>query len=344
MEPAGTGRECLPRRCNPLNACVYYEPGRCHRAVRQAAVDGDVRAAQEPVVMVSGQQSRVSLLDERRLFMKGACRGTVHILLTLAGLAGTASASESWRAEYPPNAANAIAYDEARHQAVEVTLSGPDGGPMTFVWNSVRWTQRFPQNAPPSGTLAMAYDALHEQVVLYSNTNPTYAGVSSVWIWDGVNWTLTTPSTSPPSLAAEMAYDRAHGQVVLFGATGDFSGFPTSSATWVWDGRNWTQKFPRNSPPARYNAALVYDEARRQTVLFGGHPDSSDTWIWDGSNWTQKFPQSSPPASGTVTGTYDVAHREVMVLTFSNTGLETWVWDGANWTRKSPQTSPPSLD
>ena len=46
-----------------------------------------------------------------------------------------------------------------------------------------------------------------------------------------------------------MAYDSAHGQVVLFG--GQDANLNALNDTWVWDGTNWTQKFPQTIPPAR---------------------------------------------------------------------------------------------
>ena len=80
-------------------------------------------------------------------------------------------------------------------------------------------------------------------------------------------WIQVSPTRSPsPRFAPAMAYDSAHGQVVLFGGFGsDFLG-----DTWIWDGINWTQKFPAgNAPPPRAVHAMAYDAARGQVVLFG---------------------------------------------------------------------------
>ena len=87
-----------------------------------------------------------------------------------------------------------------------------------------------------------------------------------------------------------MAYDSARGQVVLFGRE-NAANFLYGD-TWVWDGANWTQKFPQTSPPAREAHAMAYDSAHGQVVLFGGSGAASlfgpgylnDTWMWDGSN------------------------------------------------------------
>src|SRR2546426_924786 len=91
------------------------------------------------------------------------------------------------------------------------------------------------------------------------------------------NWVLKSPVSSPPPRSAHsLAYDAARGQVVLSGGShGGFAG--TTSDTWVWDGTNWTQKSPANSPgPIRLHA-MTYDTDRGQVVLFGGfHPVISE--------------------------------------------------------------------
>jgi hypothetical protein len=35
---------------------------------------------------------------------------------------------------------------------------------------------------------------------------------------------------------------------------------------------------------------MVYDRARRRTVLYGGINNASDTWEWDGARWSQVGP------------------------------------------------------
>jgi uncharacterized protein (TIGR03437 family) len=138
-----------------------------------------------------------------------------------------------------------------------------------------------------------------------------------------------------------MAYDSAHHQVVLFGG-GD------EDDTWVWDGSNWTEKFPESSPPARTNHAMAYDSAHGQVVLFGGISGLhllNDTWLWDGSNWTAQSPETSPAFRSDIAMAYDSAHGQVVLFGGSgHTGAlnDTWVWDGSNWTQESPQTSPPA--
>ncbi len=71
-----------------------------------------------------------------------------------------------------------------------------------------------------------------------------------------------------------MAYDPARAQVVLFGGAGSSGNL---ADTWVWDGNNWTQKNPTNSPPAQYGHAMATDSTHMNVVLNG----QGETLVWD---------------------------------------------------------------
>jgi uncharacterized protein (TIGR03437 family) len=164
------------------------------------------------------------------------------------------------------------------------------------------------------------------------------------------NWTQLQPETSPsPRESYALAYDSAHHQIVLFGGTMS-SDIAAYNDTWVWDGTNWTQQFPKNSPPGRFSHAMAYDSVHGQVVLFGGSTayyggSLNDTWVWDGTDWTQESPATSPPARFDHTMAYDSGHSQV-VLFGGLGGLgpiplnDTWVWDGTNWAQKTPATVP----
>jgi len=221
------------------------------------------------------------------------------------------------------------------------------------------WTRQVPSRFPTARNgHAMAYDNAHGQVVLFGG----YDGndyLNDTWTWDGSNWTHKSPLTSPTGRSLfGMVYDSAHSQVILFGGIGGSNGIHNMLGdTWTWDGSNWTQKSPKNSPPARINYAMVYDSKHGQVVLFGGSPSSifdfSDTWTWDGSNWTQKSPQNNPSERDGDAMAYDSAHGQTVLfgghysydfgfLFYSGLSNDTWVWDGSNWTQKSPQNRPSS--
>jgi len=244
----------------------------------------------------------------------------------------------------PPRWDFGMAYDAAREQVV---MFGGNGQYVywndTWVWDGTNWTQKHPTNAPPNrrGNV-MTYDAAHNVVVLFGGTgysNPlsyATASLNDTWTWDGTNWTLMHPATSPPGRdLASMSYDPVRGKVVLFGGQ-DLASGTKFGDTWEWDGSNWTQLAPANSPAPRVAAAMAYDVLRGYTLLYGGNTSSGyvfqqDTWTWDGTNWTQQNSADTPPA--TIVGmTYDAARAQLVTFggwTASQHYFaeDVWAWD-----------------
>jgi len=75
-------------------------------------------------------------------------------------------------------------------------------------------------------------------------------------------WLLLSEANAPPippwgRYGSAMAYDAARGELVVFGGSRFSEVF---NDTWVWDGFNWTRKFPATSPPA---AVLARYDLRR---------------------------------------------------------------------------------
>jgi hypothetical protein len=200
--------------------------------------------------------------------------------------------------------------------------------------------------------------------------------MDDTWVWRE-RWMQQTPTRHPePRTQSAMAYDAERGEVVLFGGIDQVSHRTTSTSwaivvkdphtryldkggnvlgnevayrdTWIWDGRDWTQRDPARMPPARWGHVMAYDAARKQIVLFGGIDDSdrrllNDTWVWDGSIWEQKTPAHVPPARAQHTMGYDRVHRQVIL--FGGSGPngsnqcvlnDTWVWDGRDWINADP--------
>jgi hypothetical protein len=128
----------------------------------------------------------------------------------------------------------------------------------------------------------MAYDAATGTVVLFGG-NGHRRPLADTWTWDGTTWTKQHPAVHPSTRTqAAAAYDAATSSVVLFGGKGTSSGFLLGD-TWTWDGTSWTKQAPVSSPSARDGAAMAYDVATGNVVLFGGNDLSgfpNDTWTW----------------------------------------------------------------
>ena len=100
---------------------------------------------------------------------------------------------------------------------------------------------------------------------------------------------------------------------------------------------------------ARHGHAMVYDEARRQLLLFGGtgveggsaSADRGSTWKWDGTTWT-RIATTGPSPRYLAAIAYD-ATRQRVVLHGGQAGVfpnitylaDTWEWDGTTWTQKA---------
>ena len=187
--------------------------------------------------------------------------------------------TEQHPAASPPAQGGAMAYDAATGTVV---LFGND----TWTWDGTTWTEQHPAASPPAQGGAMAYDAATGTVVLLNGPNRRTGAPGGTWTWDGTTWTEQHPAASPPGrFGASMAYDAATGTVVLFGGL-NRKGSLAFNGTWTWDGTTWTKQAPATSPPARWGAAMTYDAATGNVVMFGGvdprlgGPVYRGTWTW----------------------------------------------------------------
>jgi hypothetical protein len=154
---------------------------------------------------------------------------------------------------------------------------------------------------------------------------------------------------------ASFAYDPRLHELVLFG--GDTAGAVHPGVfrgTWTRAGATWTKRHPARSPSARTGAAMVYDAATGQLLLFGGGGGpviapgtlNAQTWVWTGRSWRQLHPTVSPSARQDANMVYDAARREVILYGgFGGVGGDagTWAWNGATWTLLHPASSPGPL-
>ncbi len=198
-----------------------------------------------------------------------------------------------------------------------------------------------------------------------------FTGSREVWELDPVPPTFTdrTAPLDVPSMRTShaMAYNPTTGKTYMFGGYDSMSSQPLDDL-WEWNGTTWAQVTADVRPPARADAAMAYDPARKSLILFGGtsYYGSSvynETWEWSSTRgWTQLTPASSPDAlysHGMVT---DTSRGKILLFGgISNYYYyygpdggaaggapmkdpmrnEVWEWDGAKitWTNRTPTTS-----
>ena len=161
------------------------------------------------------------------------------------------------------------------------------------------------------------------------------------------NWQQITTLSSPQGRYTHgLAYDSDRRVAILFG--GDSTGSSRLNDTWEYDGTNWRQIAPAQSPAGRANIdqTLVYDSNRKKTVLFGGLGTSGylgDTWEYNGTTWSQISPSPSPPNRDSHAMTFD-SYRGVTILFggYGSSGTrlnDTWEYNGT-WHQVSPAQSP----
>jgi hypothetical protein len=107
----------------------------------------------------------------------------------------------------------------------------------------------------------------------------------------------------------------------------------------------------RGMPPARSDAAMVFDPATGSVVMFGGQlgPLGNDTWTWDGAVWHRHSQPDAPISYGALMA-YDPASMRVVLYLDSYApscpsavgcnghDAQTWTWDGDRWHREAVST------
>ena len=186
--------------------------------------------------------------------------------------------------------------------------------------------------------------------------NPLHYGrftTNDMWRWFGTNgWSRwDCPNPPPPRAQHAMAYDSKRERLVVFG--GMYNDRRTNIVygdTWEWDGSQWEQRFPSNSPPARYNHTMAFDSVRGETLLIGGYlnaPEVNQTWAWDGTNWFLRSTNVPPRLTDTYLGPYSVyngvamtfdEHHGAAVLfgPFGSSTYQVWEWNAGSWFNKNP--------
>ena len=180
-------------------------------------------------------------------------------------------------------------------------------------------------------------------------TSPADA-LSDTWLFAEGQWTRQSPANSPSDRwGHRMVYDARRDRLVLFGGLTE-NPVQYSSETWEWDGANWSQVNPANTPTERAYPMLAYDSARGRTVLFGGGSQGpagptyvNDTWEYDGSNWSRVATSRAPSPRRNGAMAFLPRLGAMVLFGGGNDTVafgDTWLFDGQDWTQASPASAP----
>lgn len=173
--------------------------------------------------------------------------------------------------------------------------------------------------------------------------------IDPVGVWEEITSIPDSLIAQPYGLRDEaMFYDSVLERTVIFG--GNSYGPFIHDFTALYDGEEWVDAEPDESPPPRALASAAYMTNRGRGVLFGGDTGGDvpvDTWEWisDDNTWELADDGSGvhPPPRRDAAMAYD-PRREVVVLFGGHNGTplhDTWEWDGATWTEVDVDVPPP---
>jgi galactose oxidase-like protein len=198
---------------------------------------------------------------------------------------------------------------------------------------------------PPSARLwnGLAYDAADGYFVLFGGHENTSI-LGDTWVFRNGAWTNLTATVSPspgPRYYPAMAWDPAERAVVLFGGS---DGTHSLSDTWFFAGGHWTNVSTAvgNPPAGRGYAAMTYDSAAQEILLFGGFNETNfreydDTWAFQSGRWANLSSRLSAEPPGRPDAGFSDDPPDHGVLLFGGDGpgehflADTWLFAEGRW-------------
>jgi hypothetical protein len=190
-----------------------------------------------------------------------------------------------------------------------------------------RWTDLAPRHSPPpvlGGSLA--YDPLHDEIVLYGGghvaepgLNGKVVGFTGTWIYNpkANDWRELRVAQPPPRMNTRLVTDTRRQAMMLFG--GDSQSHYLAD-TWIFDlkTRTWRASKSRG-PEARAGHFTVYDPSTGWPIMGGGYNrhDLADMWAYDAERDRWRRLTGEVPAGFYITG--DIAPEQHLIVLATST-------------------------
>jgi len=240
---------------------------------------------------------------------------------------------------------SALTFDPDRGNAV-LFGGAPAAGVLlaaTFTYADKAWVAIGDVNYPvPRSLFTFTTDPVHKVVYLYGGLNDA-SSFFDFWTYQNGMFRPQIQSSQPSDCQNPLAsYDTDRSKLVMLCST---------SATWEFDGINWTQfDATKTAPPGHRFSSMVYDQTLKKTVFFGGYDGTylDQTWTFDGTAWTQVKKNPAPSRTHTAMW-YDPILKKTVI--YGGLGRldpngkllrfdDMWSFDGTGWTQITPASTP----
>ncbi len=161
----------------------------------------------------------------------------------------------------------------------------------TWLWDGSRWVEDQRTVRPFPGYGAPAYHPGRRSIVMPIVETGAIQNRFATFEWTQARGWRQLPHANGPRGILRIvgsAYDPASGKVVaVFHIYPPISGMPYTFETWTFDGTDWTNEMPSNTPdtyqvmlvPELGGVVSIYTNDRTQPL------DPHQIWRWDGSDW-----------------------------------------------------------
>ena len=224
----------------------------------------------------------------------------------------------------------------------------------TWTFDGTVWTEATPGFGSPSprADMSVAWDPAGQRVLALGGTESGFLG--GLYAWTGTAWVAlddgddaSSDASGDAASTGQLVSDLLRGTVWRLDAPGGATSMRVSRL----EGDRFVSVDAANGPPARTGAAMAWDDARGEVVVFGGSSGSGllgDTWVWNGGAWRQiDRDAAAPSARVDAAMAFDPVSGDVVLYGGAGDGLfplgDTWSWDGAKWTARGNVGGPGAL-
>ncbi|MBN1903205.1 hypothetical protein JW926_17930 [Candidatus Sumerlaeota bacterium] len=121
---------------------------------------------------------------------------------------------------------------------------------------------------------AMAYDAYHNQIVLFGGADELNKRHNETWIYKNGIWSMVATEHAPsPRINHKMTWDQENRQIALFGG---YEEYKRLNDLWIFNGEDWLPMETIIAPSERSAHEMIYDSTTNRINCMGGIGTTND--------------------------------------------------------------------